>query len=99
MTKLEVIILNISPTSGPLTVHESAHQKPIQIYPNPVSDVLYMKNLPCEQVEYIIFNVLGQEVASGSTRDNIPVAALPQGLYFVQVTDGESFKTAKFIVR
>ena len=99
MTKVEGIILNIIPSMGPLAVHESSAQQPLEVYPNPVSEALYLKNLTNEVVEYSIFNVLGQEVASGSTRDNIPVAALPQGLYFVQVTDGESFKTAKFIVR
>lgn len=99
MTKLEGIILNIFPTSGPLTVHESAHQQPIQIYPNPVSDVLYMKNLPCEQVEYIIFNVLGQEVTKGSSCGAISVSALEKGLYFLQIKGEDYRETAKFILK
>ncbi len=99
MTKLEGIILNIIPTSGPLTAHESALQQPVEIYPNPVSDVLYMKNLPCEQVEYAIFNVLGQQVTQGSSCGAISVAALEKGLYFLQIKGEDYSQTAKFIVK
>ena len=67
MTKLEGIILNIIPSSGPLTVHESSPQQPLEVYPNPVSDVLYLKNLPCETADYSICNVLGQKVDVGSS--------------------------------
>ena len=99
MTKMEGIVLNIIPSSGPLVVHESAHQQPLEVYPNPVSDVLYIKNLPCERVDYSVFNVLGQEVAAGSSCGTISVAALERGLYFLQIK-GEGFcKTAKFIVK
>ncbi len=98
MTKLEGIILNIIPSSGPLTVHESSLQQPLEVYPNPVSDVLYLKNLPCEQVDYSVFNVLGQEVTKGSSCGTISVAALEKGLYFLQIR-GEGFlETAKFVV-
>ena len=41
MTKMEGIILNIIPTNGPLAVHEIPGQQPLEVYPNPVSDVLY----------------------------------------------------------
>ena len=99
MTKVEGIILNIIPTTAPTTVHESSTQQPLEVYPNPVSDMLYIKHLSNEPVEYSIFNVLGQEVASGYTSGTIPVATLGHGLYFLQVKGGEYQKTAKFIVR
>ena len=99
MTKMEGIILNIIPTDGPMTVHESAPQQPLEVYPNPVSNVLYVKNLPCEAVDYSIFNVLGQKVAAGSSYGTISVAGLEKGLYFLQVK-GEGFcEAAKFVVK
>ena len=99
MTKLEGIILNIIPTSGPLTVNESSQQESLEVYPNPVSDVLYLKNLPCERVDYSVFNVLGQEVTTGSSCGTISVAALEKGLYLLQIK-GENFrKTVKFTVK
>ena len=99
MTKVEGIILNIFPTGGPMTVHESSPQQPLEVFPNPVFELLYMKNLPCEQVVYSIFNVLGQEVAAGCSRGTVSVAGLEKGLYFLQVK-GEGFcEAAKFVVK
>jgi deoxycytidylate deaminase len=83
---------------GPLTVQVPTAQQPLAVYPNPVSDVLYVKNFPCEAVEYSIFNVLGQKVMAGFSSETISVAGLGKGLYFLQVK-GENFcETAKFVV-
>ena len=73
MTKLEGIVLNIIPSSGPLTVHESSLQQPLEVYPNPVSDVLYLKNLPCETMDYSVFNVLGQKVDGVSSNGALDI--------------------------
>ena len=97
MTKMEGIILNIIPTTD--AVHETSSQQPFEVYPNPVSDVLYMKNLPCETVEYSIFNVLGQKVGAGSSNGTISVAELKKGLYFLQVKGEKTFEMVKFIVK
>ena len=99
MTKVEGIILNIIPKSGPLAVHESSSQQPLEVYPNPVSDVLYLKNLSCERVNYSVFNVLGQEVATGASCGTISVAGLQKGLYFLQIKENGFCKTAKFVVK
>lgn len=96
MTKMEGIILNIIPTSD--VVHETACQQ-IEVYPNPVSDVLYLKNLPYETVNYSVFNVLGQKVTAGSSCGTISVAGLEKGLYVLQVKGEKFLETAKFIVK
>ena len=98
MTKVEGIILNIIPKDGPLAVHESIVQQPLEVYPNPVSDVLYVKNLPCEAVEYSIFNMLGQKVTTGSSTGTISVAGFKKGIYFLQVKAENFCETAKFVV-
>jgi hypothetical protein len=99
MTKVEGIILNIIPSMGPLAVHESTVQQPLEVYPNPVSDVLYVKDLPCEAVEYSIFNLMGQEVAAGSSSGTISVAGWEKGIYFLQVKGEGICETAKFVVK
>ena len=96
MTKVEGIILNIIPT--PNTVHEYSSQQPLEIYPNPVSDILYIKDLPRETVDYAIFNVLGQKVTTGSSDGAISVAGLEKGIYILQIKGDNFLKTAKFIV-
>lgn len=97
MTKVEGIILNIIPTQT--AVQERPHKQPLEVYPNPASDVLYLKNLPCETVDYTIFNTLGKVVATGFSNGAIHVAALEQGLYFLQIKGENYHKTVKFIVK
>ena len=97
MTKVEGIILNIIPSTA--AVHEFSSQQPLEVYPNPVSDVLYVKSLPCEAVDYSIFNVLGQKVAAGSSNGTISVAELEEGLYILQIMGEKFLETAKFVVK
>ena len=97
MTKVEGIILNIIPTFD--AVHETASQQPLEVYPNPVSDVLYLKYLPCVTVEYSIFNVLGQKVTAGSSHGTISVAGLEKGLYVLQIKGEKFLETSKFVVK
>jgi hypothetical protein len=99
MTKVEGIILNIIPKDGPLAVHESEPQQPLEVYPNPVSDILFIKNLPCKKVEYSIFNMLGQEVTTGYSTGTISVAGLEKGIYFLQVKGESICETVKFVVK
>ena len=99
MTKMEGIILNIIPASGPLAVHGSLCPQPLEVYPNPVSDVLYLKNLPNERVEYSIFNVLGQEVSTGFSCGTISVTGLEKGLYFLQIKGEDTRNVARFVVK
>ena len=96
-TKIEGMILNIIPTT--VAVYEFSYRQPLEVYPNPVSDLLHIKNLPDEVVDYAIFNVLGQRVAAGSTCGAVSVAGLEQGIYVLQIKDGIQQETAKFIVK
>jgi hypothetical protein len=97
MTKMEGIILNIIPSTD--AVHEVSSQQLVEVYPNPVSDILYMKSLQGETVEYSIFNVLGQMVTSGSSNGSISVEGLEKGLYFLQVKGEKLLETVKFVVK
>lgn len=98
LTKLEGIVLNIIPSSSS-AVYNPARQQPLEVYPNPASHVLYLKNLPCKQVDYSIFNVMGQMVSVGGTCGSISVSELEDGLYFLQIQGGNYRKTVKFIVK
>lgn len=99
MTKVEGIILNIIPTTAPVTVREPSRQQPLEVYPNPVSDILHVKNLPYETVDYTIFNVMGLKVAEGSSNGSISVSELERGIYILQIKGEKQPETAKFIVK
>ena len=96
-TKIEGVIANIIPTN--LAVHETSSQMALEIYPNPVSDVLHINNLPCNEVDYSIFNMLGQTVNAGTTSGTVYVADLGKGIYFLQIKDEKFLETVKFIVK
>ena len=72
---------------------------PIEVYPNPVSDVLYVKNLPCEQVNFAIYNALGQQLAAGFTCGTISVADLEIRFYYLMIRGKDYRRTAKFMVK
>ena len=99
LTKLEGIILNIIPVLDPWGGQEMTVQQQLEVYPNPVSDVLYLKNLPSETVQYSIFNVLGQEMNTGSSSGSISVADLEKGVYFLQIKAEGLLETKKFVVK
>ena len=99
MTKLEGIIVNIIPTTTPPSLVNESAQHSLEVYPNPVSDILYLKDLPGDRVEYSIFNVLGQEVASGLTSGSISVTTLEKGIYLLQITGEDLRRTARFVVK
>lgn len=96
MTKMEGIILNIIPST--IAVDEFSLEQSLEIYPNPVTDVLNIKNILCEEAGYSIFNVMGQEVCRGLTRGTISVVELESGMYFLKINEEGLYKTTKFIV-
>jgi len=89
-TKIEGLIVDIIPTTVSVASHEPSLQQPLTVYPNPVSDLLYLKELPCETVDYAIFDVSGRMVTSGTSKGSISVAGLEKGLYLLQVKGGIS---------
>ena len=97
LTKLEGIIVDIIPTTS--AIQEFTRQQPMEVYPNPVSDILYVKGLPCEQVHFTIYNTLGQEITAGSTYGTISVSDLENGFYFLKVKGKDFQKTSKFMVK
>lgn len=98
-TKIEGIIVNIIPTTVSVVSREPSRQQPLEVYPNPVSDHLYIKELPCETVDYAIFDVSGRMVAAGTSNGSISVIGLEKGLYLLQVKGEKQAATAKFVVK
>ena len=98
-TKIEGIIVDIIPSTTSVVSREPSRQRPLDVYPNPVSDLLYLKELPCETVDYAIFDVSGRMVTAGTSNGSIPVSGLEKGLYLLQVKGEKQSATAKFVVK
>jgi len=73
----------------------------LQVYPNPATDFIQLKNgQGIEQV--VIFNTIGKQVRTFEVQPNgvYPVADLPNGMYMVSlVAEGRVMKTVRLIKR
>ena len=99
-TKIEGIVVNIIPTDPPLcTAAPAPVTRRLSVFPNPATDILYLKGLPGAGVDYAIFDVMGQLAAAGFTSGAIPVAGLGTGVYLLQIKGDKYLETARFIVK
>ena len=77
---------------------ENSDKISFNLYPNPVKgDLLNIANLDSPSI-YRIFNMLGQELGSGKIEnDAINVASLNSGTFLLEVSNGTSTSTKRFI--
>ncbi|MFD1062502.1 GEVED domain-containing protein [Winogradskyella litorisediminis] len=69
----------------------------ISIYPNPVSgNTLFVKS-NIEDLPFTVLNMLGQQVAKGTSANGVNVSSLKSGLYMIQFTVNDNVETLKFI--
>lgn len=89
-----LITKNQGGTDNPiLTVLQNKVDKKITIYPNPVTDIMYIQGLDVAETYYIC--ALNGQVLKSKTIDTyhhiaIPVATLKEGLYFLYLIDNNS---------
>ncbi|WP_047549486.1 GEVED domain-containing protein [Psychroserpens sp. Hel_I_66] len=69
----------------------------ISLYPNPVKGRELFIESNIENLEFTVVNMLGQEVAKGTSSNTIDVGNLKPGLYLVQFNVNDKFETRKFI--
>ena len=93
--QVEDYTVNIS-----LTAREIAGNNALSfnLYPNPVKgDVLNISNLESPST-YRIFNMMGQELGSGKIEnESIYVGSLKTGTFLIEVSNGTSTLTKRFI--
>ena len=67
------------------------------LYPNPMNDVLHIEGVAVQDVT--IFNAVGQQVLFVENTNEINVADLSEGLYFVRINDKRGNSVVKKIVK
>ncbi|MBB6372582.1 GEVED domain-containing protein [Chryseobacterium shigense] len=78
-------------------VPNSVNQTEILIYPNPVSSVLYVKNIS-KRAKYKIYNSTGQVIGDGILLNNqVNVSKLISGIYVIDIEDNGVTVQKKFI--
>ena len=71
-----------------------------KLYPNPVKgDIVYLSGIENKNTtSYRIYNLMGQQVADGLIENNaVNVNALMPAIYIIEVTDGNSAASKRFI--
>ncbi|WAC01137.1 GEVED domain-containing protein [Lacinutrix neustonica] len=69
----------------------------ISVYPNPVKgNTLYIKS-NVENLPFTVVNMLGQQVARGTSTNGVDVSNLETGLYMIQFNVNDKVETRKFI--
>ncbi|MDR2236732.1 MAG: M12 family metallo-peptidase [Chryseobacterium sp.] len=95
----EVEDYNVVVTSPALATNEVKNSgNGIQIYPNPVSDILNVTKVS-DKAAYKIYNAAGQLVGNGNINDGkINVSSLIKGVYVITIDDkGKEQFSSKFI--
>ncbi len=87
------------PTIGTYQCSEGiaeAVDKPITVYPNPVTDILHI-DIDTKTIEVQLHNVSGALVLKKTNCQNISIAHLPQGVYMLTVTTAQGVYTQKVV--
>jgi hypothetical protein len=75
-----------------------------RIYPNPAKDMIYAELHSNGEISHVSLqnihgqNVLDMDLASGKRSVAIPVAALPEGIYFIQMSTASGMITQKIVI-
>ncbi len=67
----------------------------LSLYPNPVTDFLYLSDLTANARNYEIYDQLGIKVSGGIIANEIDVSTLPTGIYFVKIENEKPMKFMK----
>ncbi len=82
----------------------SLNEIEIEVLPNPVSDILYVKtnNNFSLSSNMEVYNLQGQlmieQSISGNIRESINTNPLGNGIYFLKIQDGNNYSITKFVV-
>ena len=70
----------------------------IKIFPNPATEKLFIENNGTQSSNFIITNLLGQEMDKGFLKSEIDICNLPKGVYVLKiVNDKNQMQAIKFV--
>jgi len=83
---------------NPEEINESDLKEKIKVYPNPASDILYLKNNTYKDVE--ILDLSGKNIYTISCvdKDHLDISFLPNGYYFLRFINDQEIISTKIEV-
>jgi len=85
----------------PLSVNDLNYDQLISIYPNPTSDLLWIKNPTHATLVYIIQDITGKTIVKTKTAEStyhIDLQTIPNGIYFLTIKSSQQQTTKKFVI-
>ncbi len=67
------------------------------IYPNPTQDIIHIKSTISQSFEISIYDTLGKCLIYATSKQSIDISLLPEGMYFIRITDGKKSQTHKIV--
>lgn len=84
----------------PLGINQIDHANEIEVYPNPVEDVLYIKNLSEILIEKVeVFDALGRKMYSEDYPTFINFSDLMPGLYYIRLITSKGQNIIKAVMK
>lgn len=82
-------------------VNELSNGASVNVYPNPVNDVLNIdiKNFNKENLSIKIVDVIGKEVLKSDYKNQIDISELQKGIYFVSIQQNDKTLVTKKVVK
>lgn len=89
-------LFEVSISESTLSIEDNRLNNQVNLYPNPAKNYTTIFNLK-EDKKYKIFNVLGKEIRKGivGDKEKINLRDLKNGMYFLKLEDGATFKILK----
>ncbi len=75
-----------------------AQRVSFEIFPNPASDVIFLKNVPTQST-FLLSDTNGKTVRAAAVSEKIPVSGLPAGHYFLSIVTGTQVFTKPVEIR
>lgn len=87
----------------PTGVYQSELKTMVDLFPNPASDLLYIRSHDSESnlLQWELLDGMGGVLASGGTHDKVqvlPINSYPNGLYFIRINSNGMSATLKFTI-
>jgi hypothetical protein len=83
--------------SAPLAINDLNLNDNISIYPNPAKTELNLNVSQNDITELSISNILGQVLIKSHYQNRIDISNLTNGIYILEITQGQNKYTKKFI--
>lgn len=88
--------ISIYADNYPLATQDTKTKSSVAVYPNPATDVLYLKG--ADKANVAVYNAVGQRVLSKAvTNGQLNVSALQKGIYTITIDTNGKPSTTKFI--